>query len=101
MSERHHVAVLALEAVVALDLAIPAQVFGTYPEMPYRVTVCAERPGPLWTAARFQIHAAAGLEALASADTVIVPGYYPHDPPSPAVIEALRASPARKVSICT
>ena len=35
------IAVLALDAVVPLDLAIPAQVFGTYEETPYRVTVCA------------------------------------------------------------
>ena len=36
---RHAIAVLALDAVVPLDLAIPAQVFGNYPEAPYRVTV--------------------------------------------------------------
>ena len=43
----HHVAVLALDAVVPLDLAIPAQVFGNYEETPYRVTVCAAEPGPV------------------------------------------------------
>ena len=41
----HRIAVLALDAVVPLDLAIPAQVFGTYEETPYRVTVCAAGPG--------------------------------------------------------
>ena len=43
----HHVAVLALDAVVPLDLAIPAQVFGNYEEAPYRVTVCAAGAGPV------------------------------------------------------
>ena len=102
---RHHIAVLALEAVVPLDLAIPAQVFGTYPEAPYRVTVCAAAPGPVATGAGFAVVADAGVEALASADTVLVPGFTPHlRAPDPRVLDALRAAHARgarMVSICT
>ncbi len=98
----HEIAVLALDAVVTLDLAIPAQVFGTYAEAPYRVTVCAPRPGPVRTAAGFDVVARAGLDALAAADTVIVPGFTPHlRALDPAVLDALRTSPARMVSICT
>jgi transcriptional regulator GlxA family with amidase domain len=98
----HRVAVLALDAVVPLDLGIPAQVFGTYPEAAYSLTVCAERPGPVRTCAGFDVVAAAGLEALAAADTLIVPGFEPHDRPlSDAVLRAIAGSPARKVSICT
>jgi transcriptional regulator GlxA family with amidase domain len=98
----HRVVVLALDAVVPLDLGIPAQVFGTYREAPYALTLCGERPGPVATCAGFAVVAAAGLEALAAADTVIVPGFEPHDRPlSDAVLAALRDSPARKVSICT
>jgi transcriptional regulator GlxA family with amidase domain len=113
----HRIAVLALEAVVPLDLAIPAQVFGTYDEAPYQVIVCAERSS-VPTTAGFSIHAEAGLEALLTADTVIVPGYVPRVPtsaaiapaaatppprpaPSDAVLDALRAAPGRIVSICT
>jgi transcriptional regulator GlxA family with amidase domain len=98
----HRVALLALPAVVPLDLGIPAQVFGAYPESPYALTLCAERPGPVATCAGFAVVAEAGLEALAEADTVIVPGYEPHDRPLAGdVVAALRDSSARMVSICT
>ena len=100
----HHVAVLALHTVVPLDLAIPAQVFGCYEEVPYRVTICAATAGPIVTTAGFTI-LAAGLEALAGADTVLVPGFVPHARVPPAtVLEALRtahARGARMASICT
>jgi transcriptional regulator GlxA family with amidase domain len=98
----HHVVVLALNAVVPLDLGIPAQVFGTYDEVPYAFTVCARRAGPVRTCAGFDVHATAGLEALQAADTVIVPGFEPHERPLPdEVLSALRDAPGRKVSICT
>ena len=98
----HRVAVLALPAVVPLDLAIPAQVFGTYAEVPYAFTVCARRAGPVRTCAGFDVLATAGLEALHDADTVIVPGFEPHDRPLPDdVLRALREAPGRTVSICT
>src|SRR6478609_8697319 len=96
----HHVAVLALDAVVPLDLAIPAQVFGTYEEAPYRVTVCASSRS-VRTTAGFSITAEAGLDALATADTVIVPGYAPCTPPPDPVLDALGTAPGRIVSICT
>ena len=97
--------VLALDAVVPLDLAIPAQVFGNYEETPYRVTVCAAAAGPVPTTTGFPIVAQAGLEALGEADTVLVPGFTPHlrVPPDP-VLEALRSASergARMASICT
>jgi len=101
----HQIAVLALDAVVPLDLAIPAQVFANYPEAPYELTVCGERPGPLPTSAGFSVVAEAGPEALAAADTVLVPGFEPHLRELGAdVLDALRAAHARGariVSICT
>jgi len=47
--------------------------------------------------------ATAGLDALASADTVIVPGFFPLDAPAEPVLRALRkaASRARMVAVCT
>ncbi len=101
----HRIAVLALDAVVPLDLAIPAQVFGNYPEAPYTLIVCAADAGPVPTSAGFAVVADAGVEALAEADTVLVPGFSPHlRVPPEEVLEALRAAHARgarMVSICT
>lgn len=37
--------VVALENVLALDIGIPWQVFGSWRDGPYTLTVCAERPG--------------------------------------------------------
>ena len=97
----HRVAVLALESVVAFDLATPAQVF----RGPYSLEVCAVRRGAVTTSAGFSLVADHGLEALRRADTVIVPGYATIDrPPATAALEALRAAHARgarTVSICT
>jgi transcriptional regulator GlxA family with amidase domain len=101
----HRVAILALDAVVSLDMAIPAQVFGSYPELPYRTTLCAAAPGPVRTTAGFEVVAEAGLRAAARADTVVVPGFEPHLAPLPdEVLRALRSAAdrgARVVSICT
>ena len=101
----HRVAILALDAVVSLDMAIPAQVFGAYPELPYRATLCAPVPGPVRTTAGFEVVAEGGLRTVARADTVIVPGFEPHHPPPPDdVLRALRSAAdrgSRVVSICT
>ena len=88
-----------------MDLAAPAQVFG-YPELaPYRLTLCGREPGAIATTSSFAVVAERGLEALAAADTVIVPGFAPHDAmPAEEVLDALRlahARGARIVSICT
>src|ERR687892_506924 len=101
----HRVAILALDAVVSLDMAIPAQVFGAYPELPYRATLCAPTPGPVRTTAGFEVVAEGGLRTVSRADTVIVPGFEPHHAPPPDdVLRALRSAAGRGtrvVSICT
>ena len=88
--QSHGIAVLALEAVVPMDLAAPAQVFG-YPEIaPYRLTLCGREAGEVATTGGFAVVAGHGLEALRAADTVIVPGFDPHDvTPADDVLEAL------------
>ena len=101
----HTVVALALPDVVAFDLTIPGHVFGHPTERTrYSFAVCAPVPGPVPTTTGFDLHAAHGLEALAGADTVVVPGYAPHDAPGDEVLDALRAAHARGarvVSVCT
>jgi transcriptional regulator GlxA family with amidase domain len=104
-SQSHSVVALALDAVVPMDLAAPAQVFG-YPELaPYRFAVCGREPGEIATTSGFGVVAERGLEALRTADTVVVPGFAPHAvTPGDDVLDALRdahARGARVVSICT
>ena len=101
----HRVVALALPDVVAFDLAIPAQVFGHEDERErYSFRVCAARPGLVPTTSGFSIQALDGLDALRSADTVVVPGYAPLNDPPAEVCEALRQAAAngvRVVSVCT
>ena len=101
----HRVVALALPDVVAFDLAIPAQVFGHEDERErYSFRVCAARPGLVPTTSGYAIQALDGLDALRSADTVVVPGFAPLDDPPAEVCEALRqaaANGARVVSVCT
>jgi len=101
----HQVAILALEAVVPIDLAIPAQVFDGRDGSPYRALLCATAPGPIRTTTGFDVVATHGLDALAEADTVVVPGFDAADRrPPDAALHALAAAAARGqrvVSICT
>lgn len=100
----HHVVVVVLANVLALDLGIPLQVFGSWPDGPYRLTVCAERPGLVPVHGSPAISVEYGLDCLGSADTVIVPGQADPGTSSAAVRDALAASAARgarMVSICT
>jgi transcriptional regulator GlxA family with amidase domain len=102
----HRVAALVAGEVVAFDLAIPAQIFGHQDERRrYKVSICAERPGPVATSTGFEIVARAGLPTVRRADTVIVPGFEQTETPVPAaVVAALRAADrrgARMISICT
>ena len=68
----HAVVALALPAVEAFDLAIPAQVFGDAGQAgQYSFTVCAPAPGLVASTTGYAVHAGHGLDALASADTVV------------------------------
>lgn len=101
----HQIVALALPQVAAFDLAIPAQIFGHEDQHDrYSFALAAETAGMVPSTTGFAVQAPFGLEALLFADTVIVPGYTPHDPPSLQVQEALRAAArrgARMVSVCT
>ncbi|GAA1273619.1 GlxA family transcriptional regulator [Streptomyces javensis] len=99
----HRVAVLALDGVTPLDLAIPTQIFTSRPETPYEMTLCA-LDAKVATTAGFALVAAGGLEQVRGADTVIVPGFEPILQLPDAVLGTLaeaRDRGKRVVSICT
>jgi AraC family transcriptional activator FtrA len=101
----HLVAALALPKVVAFDLATPAQIFGHITERNrYRFVVCAPEPGPVPTTTGFSVLVTNGLDVLQTADTIVVPGFWPLADPGPRVTGALRSAAgrgARVVSVCT
>jgi transcriptional regulator GlxA family with amidase domain len=87
----HTVAVLALDGVIAFDLSTPIEVFNRT-RLPdgraaYRVRVCAATQEV--DADAFTIRAPWGLDALAEADTIILPGCA--DPTAPVPVEVLHA----------
>jgi len=100
----HRIAVIALDGVKALDLAIPMDVFTVDPEVPYELRVCGVSDR-VRTASGLTLAVDHGLKIAREADTVIVPGYQPVDQPvPPAVVDALVTSLARGArvsSICT
>ncbi|MFC1431139.1 helix-turn-helix domain-containing protein [Streptacidiphilus sp. N1-3] len=109
--DAHTVAVLAFDGMAPFELGVVVEVFGLHrPELGdlpwYRLLVCAERPGrDLRVVGGFSVKAEHGLDALAAADTVIVPGVADTGGQvPPAVVAALRAAHARGarlVSICS
>lgn len=106
---RHRIAVLAFAGMAPFELGCVVEVFGLpRPELDvawYDLDVCAETPEPMAAVGGFSITARHGLDVLAAADTVIVPGVADvHAEVSPALVEALRtaaARGARLVSICS
>ncbi|WP_027927772.1 GlxA family transcriptional regulator [Amycolatopsis benzoatilytica] len=99
----HRVAVLALDGVTPLDLAIPAQIFNARPETPYEMTLCG-LTRTVSTTAGFGLAPDGGLREVRAADTVIVPGFEPLVRPPEAVLDVLaqaRSRGKRVVSICT
>jgi transcriptional regulator GlxA family with amidase domain len=100
----HTVAVLALDDVVAFDMATPIEVFGRVrlPDgrRPYRVRVCGLSPDV--RTATFTVRAPWGLAALAEADTIIVPGRSEDaGPPPEEALAALRSAAARGTRIAS
>ncbi|MGX7828819.1 GlxA family transcriptional regulator [Actinokineospora sp. 24-640] len=101
----HVVSVVALDGVVAFDLSTPIEVFGRTRvggEAGYEVRVCSI--GGDIDAGAFRLRAPWGLDAVAAAETVIVPGVADLRGELPAeVLDALRAAAdagARIASIC-
>ncbi|AXG77970.1 GlxA family transcriptional regulator [Streptomyces paludis] len=102
----HTVAVLALDGVIPFDAATPIETFSRIrlPDgaAPYRVRVCS--PAEEVSAGAFALRAPWGLDALAEADTIVLPGIAePTAPVPPEVLNALREAAGRGtriVSVC-
>ncbi|MFE0510891.1 GlxA family transcriptional regulator [Streptomyces sp. NPDC058964] len=109
----HRVAVLALPGVPPFELGIPSRVFGSAQDAHghplYDVIVCTADGSPVPSDAGFTVQPAAGPEALATADTVILPPTHAmpelgRGGPLPAEVTAAIAGirpGTRLVSICT
>jgi AraC family transcriptional activator FtrA len=104
----HRVVALVRPVQSTFELGCAAEVFGTtrtgVPQH-YEFEVCTETPGPVPTTAGYTMSVTQGLSALASADTVIIPGWLPVEAPlSDRVRQALlraHARGARLVTICS
>jgi transcriptional regulator GlxA family with amidase domain len=108
----HRVAVLFLPPVVGFDAAIAPMLLGAAEDGDgnplYEVITCGLTADRIRATNGFDVVPAAGAEALASADTVVIPGTrYPparHDgvlaPDARAALESIRPG-TRMVSICT
>ncbi|CAL9455177.1 HTH-type transcriptional activator RhaR [Streptomyces sp. enrichment culture] len=110
----HRVVVLALDGLLPFELGIPQRIFGLARDdrgrRLYEVVTCSVRPpGPVRTDADFAIMVENGPEALATADTVVVPASYELGPvhEEGVLTEELAAALARVrpgtrlVAICT
>ncbi|WP_241562642.1 GlxA family transcriptional regulator [Streptomyces hoynatensis] len=110
---RHRVAVLVRHGLLPIEVGIAHRILGDARteagERLYEVVTCATEPGELRTTADFTVHVAHGPEALAAADTVIVPAAHERDETylegrlPPALAAALgRVGPGTRIaSICT
>ncbi|WP_408646744.1 GlxA family transcriptional regulator [Streptomyces carminius] len=110
---RHRVAVLVRDRVLSFELSIVHRIFGQARTAAgaslYEVVTCALVPGEKRTDADFPITVVHGSEALAEADTVVVPGsaddFDPHsgplDPALTAALARIRPGGTRIASICT
>jgi transcriptional regulator GlxA family with amidase domain len=100
----HRVAILVVDGVLPLDFGIPAQVFLERPWLPYRTTLCGERP-EVDVATGYSLVVPGTLADVRRADTVIVPGFVDHGRVfSDEMLDALRhvhQRGRRVVSICT
>lgn len=103
------VVVLAYDGLCTFEFGCAVEVFGLpRPEMGpdwYRFAVAAIEPGPLRATGGVQVLADGGLDLLAGAGTVIVPGWRGVDAPVPeplcAALRAAHAEGARLVSLCS
>ncbi|MFF5445309.1 GlxA family transcriptional regulator [Streptomyces sp. NPDC012888] len=78
-SGAHRVVVLALEGVYPFEMSIPVRIFGTAEgaggEPLYEVVTCSLDGRPVRTSADFGVSVEHGAEAVAGADTLVIPPF--------------------------
>jgi len=102
----HHVAILAYDGLCTFEFGCAIELFALdRPELGvpwYSYAVCAVEAGPLRAAGGLTVAAPHGLEEVARADTIVIPGWRGADePPPPALVEALQRAHARGARICS
>lgn len=103
-----NVAVLVYDGLCTFEYGIAVEMFGiARPELErwYRFASCAVDRGAMRAAGGLSVRADTGLEGLARAGTIIIPGWRGADAaPPPALLDALRAAHkrgARLLSFCS
>lgn len=103
------VAVLAYDGLCTFEFGCAVEVFALpRPEMGarwYRYAVAAVDPGPIRAAGGLTVVADGGIEVLAAAGTIVVPGWRGADAPVPdtlcAALRAAHAGGARVLALCS
>lgn len=100
----HRIAVLVMEHALPLEVSMPFLIFGS-PALGYELLLCAERPGPVVTDHGWSVTVPHGLDALGTADTVIITAFrgFLDKIPSEVLtgVKSAYDSGARIASICT
>ena len=102
----HLVAILAYDQLCTFEFGCAIELFALErPELDvawYDYAVCAAEPGPLRAAGGLVLQAPHGLDVLARADTIVIPGWRDvDDAPPAALLDALRAAAVRGARICS
>lgn len=104
-----NVALLAFDEAPVFEIGVVSEVFGVDRSddgLPvFDFALCAGEPAPLRTSSGFLIDTPHGLERVAEAELIAIPGWRPpFASPSDAVLDALRAAAtrgARVMSLCS
>ena len=107
--KNRQVVALAYDGLCMFEFAVAAELFGLdRPELNvdwYDFQVAAVDPGPLRSLGGIEVTTNGRLDLLASAHTIIIPGWRNrHEPPPEKLLDALRSAHergARLVSICS
>lgn len=103
---RHRLAVVVLDDVLPLDLAIPMHVFARETPEAYDVVTASLDGRPVPVAGGMSVVPDGGLDLLRGAETVIVPGYAGAadrevDGPTDRALRAVASRGARLISVCS